>query len=143
MKDSSFILAIIIIATVVAFVFSSPPQSIPTSELPEGYNVSSREGNENIVLSTTLEGKSLSIKGNEVEVGFFSSSNPDVDIFIQDENGYWIIFLSDGEREIEKIKWWSNNLQPGDKVTLPTREDVTVTFVGFDSEDNPLFEVFE
>ena len=149
MKDSSFILAIIIIATVVAFVFSSP-QSISTSELPYRYEVdvisSMENGTYAVRLSTTLSvGENIPVRGNQIEISYFIlSDDSNIDFFFRDEggDGQWQIFTFsvDGRRDVGII-WESDNILVGESIFLPTGEKVTL--LGLDSEGNPLFEVFE
>ncbi len=124
--------------------FWESSESQLTFELPREYRVYSfcqAEGNESVKITTILgcNNRNIPIKGGEIEVGIFPSSDSDAEFIIRDESGdgYWIIFtaLIDGRREVD-ITWWSDNIRPDQTITLPTGE--AVTFLGFDScEGNP------
>ena len=152
----SLFIAAIAIATIVSLSLLSwivPNQPEPTSQLPDDYRANTfcrAEGGESVTLSYTVGNSGIiHVEEGELEVGMFSSSDSDAEFLIrnvgEEENDRWFIYtrLVDGEREMNI--YWQHTLQLGESVTLPTREDVTVTFAGFNfSEDDrpdPLFIV--
>lgn len=156
MNKSNFILCIIAlcvavfiaVATLGSFFIPSEPVSV--SELPYRYEAENlrcmEDGVYGVKISTLLgvNDRTIPIKGDEIEINRFVSSESDSDIFVRDKggDGEWRIstLFVNGTRELD-ITWESGNILIGESVILPTGERVTL--LGFDFKGNPLFSVFE